>query len=475
MAVTSGDPQIVWAAAEAHRQDLSPAVRSALGIFYTPPAIAERLLDDLAAAGARFDGSQTFCDPACGGGAFLLPVARRIGKYLAERGGDVSDLARCLIGIDLDPGGVALTRAALDCVAIELFGSAPTWDLRIGNSLWLAVEGRLPNADVVVGNPPFGRVRLSSHERAFFRRSVRGHANLYSLFVDVAFRSSRGLVGYVMPTSWLAGDYFASLRFLVSGERPLHRLRFVPSRSEVFPGVLQEMCLAVFGTESIWAGARIFSGLDDEIGWQASVNGQAPWVIARKDGDAELVQAATRAGVLLKGYGYTVHTGPLVWNRAKQRLKSVSTSRTVPIVWADAVRSGDRVNYRASRRPRLHFDVNGYAHLVLRRPAVLVKRTTAKEQSRRLVAAAFDDPPAIVENHLNVLIPNAHARVSTDTLTVLLNSGPVDRLFRALSGTVAVSATELMALPLPQPAALAHLTEAQDPDAVVLDAYLAPR
>jgi adenine-specific DNA-methyltransferase len=118
--------------------------------------VAERLLDDLAVAGARFDGTMRFCDPACGGGAFLLPVARRIADRLEVAGGSASDLARCLIGIDIDPGGLAITRAALDALARDRFGTSARWDLRRDNTLRLAVEGRLPAADVVVGNPPFG-------------------------------------------------------------------------------------------------------------------------------------------------------------------------------------------------------------------------------------------------------------------------------------------------------------------------------
>jgi hypothetical protein len=145
------DAKAVWEAAEARRAALPEKLRSALGIFYTPPAVAERLLDDLAEAGARFDGTMRFCDPACGGGAFLLPVARRIADRLGAQGSSASDLASCLIGLDIDQGGLAITRAALDALAWNRFGETARWDLRRKNTLRLAVDGRLPAADVVVG------------------------------------------------------------------------------------------------------------------------------------------------------------------------------------------------------------------------------------------------------------------------------------------------------------------------------------
>jgi adenine-specific DNA-methyltransferase len=466
------DPGQVWALAERHRARLPEKMRSALGIFYTPPNVADRLLDDLEAAGARYDGSQVFCDPACGGGAFLLPIARRIARRLPRSQHAAHALARCLIGIDVDAGGLAITRAALDALARESFGDVPRWNLRNDNTLRLAVEGRLPRADVVVGNPPFGRVRLNDDERTHFAGSIKGHANLYGLFVDVGLAISNGLVGLVMPTSWLAGDYFSALRKLLISKRPPMSVRFIESRTAVFMGVLQEMCLAVFGHPQRRT-LTVFGDVDTDSGWTARLRATGPWFIPRRESDALLLSAAAGSDCRLADYGYGVHTGPLVWNRHRDQLRTTATRGTAPIVWADAVRPFEPVDYRRSKRTHLHLMVNGMGHLLLDRPAVLIKRTTAKEQRRRLVAAPFDRPPAMVENHLNVVTSNGgSASVSVELISALLNSEPVDRIFRSLSGSVAVSATELVALPLPPPRSLTKLASAKDPDEFILAAYL---
>jgi adenine-specific DNA-methyltransferase len=64
-----------------------------------------------------------------------------------------------------------------------------------------------------------------------------------------------------------------------------------------------------------------------------------------------------------------------------------------------------------------------------------------------------------VENHLNMLIPeNGAPKVDTATLATFLNSGAADRAFRCISGSVAVSAYELEAMPVPSAAAMAELT-----------------
>lgn len=91
-------------------------------------------------------------------------------------------------------------------------------------------------------------------------------------------------------------------------------------------------------------------------------------------------------------------------------------------------------------------------------PCVLLQRTTAKEQCRRLIAAelptAFieEHGAVVIENHLNMIKPfNGAPRVAPAALTLLLNSNVVDQIFRCINGSVAVSAYELGALPLPPP------------------------
>ena len=87
---------------------------------------------------------------------------------------------------------------------------------------------------------------------------------------------------------------------------------------------------------------------------------------------------------------------------------------------------------------------------------MLLQRTTAKEQSRRLIAAELPESfirkhgLVVVENHLNMIRPlDGAAKVSPAALAALLNSEIVDHAFRCISGSVAVSAFELEALPLP--------------------------
>jgi adenine-specific DNA-methyltransferase len=58
----------------------------------------------------------------------------------------------------------------------------------------------------------------------------------------------------------------------------------------------------------------------------------------------------------------------------------------------------------------------------------------------------------VVENHLNMIRPlDGAPKVSPAAVAALLNTQIVDHAFRCISGSVAVSAFELEALPLPLP------------------------
>ena len=95
---------------------------------------------------------------------------------------------------------------------------------------------------------------------------------------------------------------------------------------------------------------------------------------------------------------------------------------------------------------------------------MLLQRTTAKEQARRLISAEMpaqfiaEHGGVTVENHLNMLLPTeGKPLISPGLLSAFLNTETADRAFRCLSGSVAVSAYEIENLPLPSPSDLKRL------------------
>jgi adenine-specific DNA-methyltransferase len=454
---------------------LPEAERAALGVFYTPPALAERLLDMAERAGTDWASARVL-DPACGGGSFLGPVAKRIRTALAGASADAiaRHLARNLRGFEIDPFAAWLSQVLL-CVSLRdvlrtARVSLPAL-IQVGDAL-ARHEPRGPRFDLIVGNPPYGRIgRLAPDLRAAYARSLYGHANAYGLFTDLALRwtETGGAVAFVTPTSCLGGAYYQALRALLSREAPPVEVDLVLARRGVFDSVLQETMLACF-RRGATAPVSVNLLVADEEGRSevtalgayrlASTEG-APWMLPRSPQQAALVGRLLGMRYRLKDYGWKVSTGPLVWNRHKPQFHDQAGPGRVPVVWAEAVSSAGKFRWRSERRthrPWFALKLPADEWLVTRQPCVLVQRTTAKEQPRRLVAAELSHDfvarhgAVTVENHLNMVRPmNGSSRVLASTIAALLNSAVLDEAFRCISGSVAVSAAELEALPLPAP------------------------
>ncbi len=447
--------------------------RSERGAYYTPPALCERLLDMATAAGVDWHSARVL-DPACSGGAFLSPVARRMMESLKDcnAANALKNIQSRLRGFELDSFAAWISQVFLDVTLGKLCRRAGTRlrsVVKVYDSLKRSPTG--DGFDLVVGNPPYGRVKLSSELREKFQRSLFGHANLYGLFTDLAMRFARpaGVIAYVTPTSFLAGEYFKALRCLLGREAPPASIAFIGDREGVFADVLQETMLAAYqcggspGKEEVHI---ISPGPDGSISTSKAGSfglpddPQQPWLMPRTEKQSVRALQASGLPYRLADYGYTVSTGPLVWNRHRASLRQDPGNGRYPLVWAESVRSDGAFEFRAERRNHKPFfePAPKESWVLTDFPCVLLQRTTAKEQCRRLIAAELpasfikQHGAVVVENHLNMIKPrNAVPRVSPAALSALLNSKVVDQVFRCINGSVAVSAYELESLPLPSP------------------------
>ena len=449
-------------------------MRARYGAFYTPPALCDALLDMATEAGVDWTSARVL-DPACGGGAFLSPVARRMAESLSEWNSAkrvVESIQRRLRGFELDLFAAWMSQVFLEVTLDDLCHEAGK-RLRplvlVCDSLVQTPRGM--GFDLVVGNPPYGRVRLCPELREKFQRSLFGHANLYGVFTDLALRFARkgGVIAYVTPTSFLSGEYFKVLRGLLGQEAPPVSIDFVARRKGVFADVLQETLLATYkrgGTTRAGKVHFISSARDGSVvrtaagSFNLPEDPGLPWLMPRTEAHSALASRVDEMPGRLVDYGYTVKTGPLVWNRHRPSLRDRPGKGRFPLIWAESVRPDGVFSFRAEKRNhKPYFEPKDKEKWVVTKvPCVLLQRTTAKEQCRRLIAAEL--PPAfivkhgavVIENHLNMIKPlNGTPTVTPAALAVLLNSDVVDQMFRCINGSVAVSAYELKALPLPLP------------------------
>ena len=135
-----------------------------------------------------------------------------------------------------------------------------------------------------------------------------------------------------------------------------------------------------------------------------------PWLMPRNRCQSALVRRVERLRHRLSDYGYTVRTGPLVWNRHKASFRARPGSGRYPLIWAESVQSDGVFELRAQKRnhkpyfaPKAKDD-----WVVTEFPCVLLQRTTAKEQRRRLIATEL--PAAFIAAHGAVVIDPGQAQ-----------------------------------------------------------------
>ncbi|MBV1800177.1 hypothetical protein [Siccirubricoccus sp. G192] len=299
------------------------------------------------------------------------------------------------------------------------------------------------------------------------------------------------MVAYLTPASFLAGHYFKALRRLLHEHAPPVTLDLVESRKDVFAEVLQEVALSTFRRGRTGRSAECAVVIAERDGLAVQPTGrlvlpedpEAPWMLPRSAEDAAFVERMRQMPARLADWGYAVSTGPLVWNRHRPRLHDKPGPGRVPVVWAEAVTQDGRFVLKATKRnhapwfePRGERDPN-----LVSRPCVLVQRTTAKEQHRRLICAEMPAEviarhgKVTVENHLNMIRPiAAEPELPVAAVAAFLGTATADRVLRCINASVAVSASELEAMPLPAAERIVAALAEADLEAAVRRLYGLP-
>ena len=466
--------------------------RKKLAMFFTPPSLTKRLLDDLDAAGVDF-GKRTFCDPACGGAAFLAPVAQRMRVALLAKGATahqvLDHVTNHVYGTDMDRTLCELSRHFLMMVLRdEILATGKVPELRVARCDSLqGLEALYGTMDVLTCNPPYRKMAADevTTYRAQFPEVIESQPNLYSLFIALCVKLMKpgGVCALVTPTSFLSGQYFSQLRTFLMHETEVLSIGMVSDRTGVFMDVEQETALTLLQRAAhdvpscTSAKVSVVSRDGDyvSVGNCALPNSGAAWPIPRTETDLALLARATKLPYRLVDYGYVARTGSFVWNRDKRPTyisAAMATRNTdgsaVPLLWSSDIKLDGSLSFdgerKANKEPCFVALGSKFHPSVIRQPSLVLQRVTSNDQPRRLVAAAVPQHMLekhggfVGENHTVILVRQADQALLTPTqMAQLLRTPVVDRYFRCISGTTSVSLFELNQLVLPDPRRVATL------------------
>lgn len=475
--------------------------RKALSAYFTPPSLVAAVMQ--AADPFLRRNNPWVLDPACGGGSFLTPVALQLIRAKRASGlppsRAVGKTLQRLRGIELDPGLANLSMALLRKTVHDRHR------VMIANTIILATNALQltpePIFDLVIGNPPYGRVAGRVEETVLARAgraNMGGHTNLYGLFVLQALdwlKPGGGLV-FVLPTSFVAGPYFEGFRHEVLQKSVVLAIDAHEQREDLFVDAIQDVCVLTLRrrlpADQVANDAPYEMGLVNARGERKLVGratahaGGDPWMLSHgamplaSTGRVEKDQAVR--GSTLADYGYRIRVGKVVPTRERAQLRSKPADDTLPLLWASAVRPDGTFHFANGTHKKLASwyvpPTGAKLTYATTDPAIIIQRTSNRAQNRRLYAAVVTEEfrsdhatqGFVAENHVIVLEAAPTPAVAPAIVTAVLNAAATNERFSVISGSFSVSAKLLSRLLLP-PADLLPTTVGPDFEAALADGF----
>lgn len=473
---------------------LDASTQDSLGQFFTPARAAW-----LIAGMPRLpqDGRINVLDPGAGSGMLSAALVARV---LAERPG----LGLHVVAVECDEAVIPQLTETLEACKVAAEGRV-TFEVVVADfitaSTGLAADERLVGTfDLVIQNPPYAKLAASSPARAAVRECGADAPNLYAAFLALAAQALRpgGQLVAITPRSFCNGPYFGAFRSFLLGQIALDRVHVFESRSTVFAdtGVLQENVI-ISGTK---AGSRetvllsASNGHEDDashrvVPYTDVVHPDDPHKfvrIATNDDDTVVAERMMSLSSTLASLGVTVSTGRVVDFRSRECLHHQPVAGGLPLIYPGNLRDGVVSWPRQIHKPQWFAPVTDRDAKMLLPEGwyCVVKRFSAKEERRRIVAAVWSPDvtpgPVAFENHVNVFHVDGAGldRDLAHGLSLWLNSSLVDKFFRTFSGHTQVNATDLRTMRFPDAEALRRLgaaiehLPAQDEIDVLVDQVL---
>ena len=401
-------------------------------------------------------------DPGAGAGSLFTACVERIceSRKVPERvevtAYEIDDSLSRDIDEALDRAGRLCTRRGIKFSGRLIQGNFVT-----------ECAGSDPNGFThVIMNPPYSKIGTRSPEyAAMMDRAGLRTTNMYTAFVSVAqdMLDRGGQMTFITPRSFCNGTYFRQFRGRMLDSMALRRIHLFDSRSSQFKtdGVLQEnviMCakkggrrVDVIVSSSAGPASPILSRKVRSGDVVSPTDPNLFVHIAPDARESAIVEKMRGLRATLDSLGLSVSTGKVVDFRAADALRSNGRGRAVPLVRPSDISAGTVRFPAGGKHPSFIEASEKTAKLLVRNGTyVLVKRFTAKEERRRIVAAVWtrkDYGTGLVgfENRVNYFYRpgNSIDRITAHGLWAFLNSTAADMYLRQFNGNTQVNATDL--------------------------------
>ena len=321
-------------------------------------------------------------------------------------------------------------------------------------------------------NPPYKKINSNSSHRLALRRVGIETVNLYSAFVAlaVALAAPGGQIVAIIPRSFCNGPYYRPFRDFILEHAAIRHLHLFESRNKTFKDdkVLQENIILRLERSGKQGTVTVSTSADDTFTDLTTHKYSFDQIVLPDDSERFIrvplspestIELAPIIRYALADLGINVSTGPVIDFRLKEHLRNLPEAGAVPLLYPCHFSGiGTKWPVTGGKKPNAilcNSDTEKWLYPI--GFYCVVRRFTAKEERRRIVASVVD-PSALnnasmlgIENHLNFFHENKGGlpQALAHGLAVFLNSTTIDEYYRCFSGHTQVNATDLKLMKYP--------------------------
>jgi site-specific DNA-methyltransferase (adenine-specific) len=176
--------EIIESIGEKYESSLSDSYKNKEGIYYTPNDIVR----DLLSLKHELKGNETFCDPCCGSGNFLI------------RAIEIGFKPENIFGFDVDPVAVEISKRRIHKKTGYI-----SENIKCADFLQLSIEKKTGNYDFIFTNPPWGK-KIEKTEKELIGKILKAGSSLDTCslfyFSCVSALNDGGYLGLLLPESF---------------------------------------------------------------------------------------------------------------------------------------------------------------------------------------------------------------------------------------------------------------------------------
>ena len=195
------------------------------GAVFTQRWVVELILDLCGYVAGEDLADKVAIEPACGDGAFMVPMVQRLSASLRLHGRRLSDAESAIRGFDLQEQHVERCRRST--VSQLLLDGWDPADAAVVVDTWIRQADYLltvpaQDADFVIGNPPYIRSDdlLPSARQAYLGMcsTMTPGSDIFVGFIETGLRSLKrgGVLSFIVADRWMHNSYGRRLRGLVT-------------------------------------------------------------------------------------------------------------------------------------------------------------------------------------------------------------------------------------------------------------------